>query len=59
MSSSVGVKGQQKKVRKFGKGSRPCRRCGAYGPIIRRYGLMLCRQCFREVAEKLGFKKYN
>ncbi|MEM2341141.1 MAG: 30S ribosomal protein S14 [Candidatus Bathyarchaeia archaeon] len=50
---------QQKKVRKFGKGSRPCRRCGSYGPIIRKYGLNLCRHCFREVAEKLGFKKYN
>ncbi|MCX8171337.1 MAG: 30S ribosomal protein S14 [Candidatus Bathyarchaeota archaeon] len=49
----------QRKVRKIGKGSRPCRRCGSYGPIIRSHGLMLCRQCFREVAEKLGFKKYN
>jgi len=48
-----------KKVRKFGKGSRPCRRCGSYGPIIRRYGLNLCRQCFREVAPKLGFKKLS
>ena len=48
-----------KRPKKFGKVSRPCRRCGAYGPIIRRYGLMLCRQCFREVAEKLGFKKYQ
>jgi len=24
---------QQKKVRKFGKGSRPCQRCGSYGPV--------------------------
>jgi small subunit ribosomal protein S29e len=48
-----------KKVRKFGKGSRPCRRCGSYGPVIRKYGLNLCRHCFREVAEKLGFKKYQ
>lgn len=49
---------KQKKVRKYGKGSRPCRRCGQYGPVIRRYGLLLCRQCFREVAPSLGFKKY-
>jgi len=48
-----------KKERKFGKGSRPCRRCGSYGPVIRKYGLKLCRHCFREVAEKLGFKKYQ
>jgi small subunit ribosomal protein S14 len=47
------------KESRFGKGSRQCRRCGSHGPIIRRYGLNLCRQCFREVAEKLGFKKYE
>ncbi|UCH37254.1 MAG: 30S ribosomal protein S14 [Candidatus Bathyarchaeota archaeon] len=48
-----------RKIRKYGKGSRPCRRCGGYGSIIRAYGLGLCRQCFREVAEKLGFRKYS
>lgn len=46
-------------VRKYGKGSRPCRRCGRFGPIIRSYGLNLCRQCFREVAKKMGFTKYS
>jgi len=43
----------------YGKGSRKCVRCGSHDGIIRRYGLNLCRQCFREVAEKLGFKKYR
>ena len=44
---------------KFGKGSRRCKRCGSKGSsIIRRYGLNLCRQCFRESAENLGFRKY-
>ncbi|MCD6164436.1 MAG: 30S ribosomal protein S14 [Candidatus Odinarchaeota archaeon] len=43
--------------KKFGKGSRVCRRCGTHRAIIRRYGLMVCRRCFREIAEKLGFKK--
>jgi len=47
-----------KKVRKYGKGARPCKRCGQYGPIVRKYGLNFCRQCFREVAPGLGFKKY-
>ncbi|HDN17511.1 30S ribosomal protein S14 [Candidatus Bathyarchaeota archaeon ex4484_205] len=47
-----------KKIRKFGKGSRQCIRCGSYGPIIRLYGLYYCRHCFREVAEDLGFRKY-
>lgn len=53
--------GKQKprKERKHGKGMRPCSRCGAYGPVIRRYNLYVCRHCFREVATKLGFKKYE
>ncbi len=38
---------------------RICIRCGSHGSLIRRYNLYLCRQCFREVAEKLGFKKYE
>lgn len=47
------------KERKFGKGSRACKRCGSKGgTLIRRYGLNICRQCFREAAETLGFKKY-
>jgi small subunit ribosomal protein S14 len=53
------MKQKPKKQRKIGKGSRPCRRCGQQGPVIRKYGLMLCRQCFREVAQTLGFKKYE
>lgn len=53
--------GKEKKPRerKFGKGSRACRRCGARDGLIRRYDLMLCRRCFREVAKELGFKKYE
>ena len=47
------------KKRKFGKGTRPCRRCGKRNGVIRKYGLLYCRQCFREEAEKLGFKKYH
>ncbi|AAL81934.1 30S ribosomal protein S14 [Pyrococcus furiosus DSM 3638] len=49
----------KRKPRKFGKGARRCIRCGQYGPIIRIQGLMLCRHCFREVAPKLGFRKYE
>lgn len=47
------------KPRKFGKGARYCRRCGQYGALIQKYDLMLCRQCFREVAVKIGFRKYE
>jgi small subunit ribosomal protein S14 len=45
--------------RKFGIGARKCHSCGSYGSHIRVYGLNLCRQCFREQAKKLGFKKYG
>lgn len=48
-----------KKQRKFGVGSRRCRRCGRHGALVRKYGLMYCRQCIREVAKALGFKKYG
>ncbi|MEM2192639.1 MAG: 30S ribosomal protein S14 [Candidatus Hadarchaeales archaeon] len=44
---------------KFGKGAHRCRHCGRYGHIYQRYNLGLCRKCFRELAPKMGFKKYN
>jgi ribosomal protein S14 len=49
----------EKKPRSYGKGSRNCTRCGTYDGLIRRYGLNICRQCFREVATELGFKKFR
>jgi small subunit ribosomal protein S14 len=36
-----------------------CARCDRKRGIVRRYGLHLCRQCFREVAPDLGFSKYQ
>lgn len=45
--------------RTFGKAVKRCRRCNRRGGIINKYGLRYCRQCFREEAEKLGFKKYS
>jgi len=36
-----------------------CRRCGRRRGMIRRHGLRLCRQCFRDVAPEIGFKKMN
>jgi small subunit ribosomal protein S14 len=52
------AKKKMPRKKKYGKGSRGCRRCGQYDAIIRKYGLNLCRQCFRELAPTLGFKKY-
>ncbi|OIO62227.1 30S ribosomal protein S14 [Candidatus Woesearchaeota archaeon CG1_02_33_12] len=36
-----------------------CERCGRAGGHIGKYGLNLCRQCFREISTKIGFKKYS
>ncbi|WCJ17933.1 40S ribosomal protein S29 [Euphorbia peplus] len=41
----------------FGPGSRACRVCGNPHGIIRKYGLMCCRQCFRSNAKEIGFIK--
>jgi len=53
------MKGQRRE-RKYGRGNVICRRCGKTGRgIIRKYGLMYCRQCMREIAKDIGFKKYS
>ncbi|MDP3918906.1 MAG: 30S ribosomal protein S14 [Nanoarchaeota archaeon] len=46
------------KPRKFGVASKPCKLCGRLGGHIQKYDLNICRQCFRDHATKLGFKKY-
>lgn len=47
------------KKRSCGEALRRCRRCGRTGAHIQRFGLKLCRQCFREIAPFVGFKKYD
>ncbi|KAL0337216.1 UNVERIFIED_CONTAM: 40S ribosomal protein S29 [Sesamum calycinum] len=42
----------------YGPGSRTCRVCGNPHGLIRKYGLMCCRQCFRSNAKEIGFIKY-
>jgi small subunit ribosomal protein S29e len=43
--------------RKFGKDSRECRRCKCQIGLIRKYDLLLCRKCFRDFGEIVGFTK--
>lgn len=45
--------------RKHGALTKKCSRCGRTGGHIGKYGLNLCRQCFRDIATKIGFKKYS
>jgi ribosomal protein S14 len=53
------VKHNSPKQRTCGINLIKCRRCGRRGAHIGKYGLHLCRHCFREVATKLGFKQYH
>ncbi|CAN8215723.1 unnamed protein product [Coccothraustes coccothraustes] len=45
--------------RKFGQGSRSCRVCSNRHGLIRKYGLNMCRQCFRQYAKDIGFIKVD
>ncbi|OAV91442.1 40S ribosomal protein S29 [Puccinia triticina 1-1 BBBD Race 1] len=45
--------------RTYGKGSRCCKVCNHVAGLIRKYGLNICRQCFRERAAAIGFVKHN
>jgi small subunit ribosomal protein S14 len=47
------------KKRTTGSMLKKCKRCGRTGAHISKYGIHLCRQCFRETAKKMGFKKYS
>jgi small subunit ribosomal protein S14 len=53
------IKHNKPKERKFGISARKCERCGRFGAHISSYGLNLCRQCFRDIAVEIGFKKYS
>jgi small subunit ribosomal protein S14 len=53
------IKHNAPKERSCGRNLKKCRRCGTYHGHISKYGLNLCRRCFREVATKIGFKKFN
>ncbi|WVQ97142.1 40S ribosomal protein S29 [Kwoniella sp. CBS 9459] len=45
--------------RNYGKGSRQCRVCAHQAGLIRKWGLDMCRQCFREKSKAIGFTKNN
>ncbi len=53
------LKFNKPKDRSCGSARRSCRRCGRTGGHIRKYKLGFCRQCFRHLAQMLGFKKYS
>ncbi len=53
------IKHNAPKKRSCGKSLIKCRRCGRMGAHVGKYKIGLCRQCFRDVATKIGFKKFR
>lgn len=53
------IKFNEPKKRSCGSALKKCRNCGRMGAHINKYGLNLCRQCFRDMAVGLGFKKFS
>ncbi len=53
------LKHNKPKARAFGKGTKQCETCGNTRGHIGKYGIDMCRKCFRDHAQRLGFKKYS
>ena len=53
------LKHNKPKERTCGGALKRCKRCDRIRGHIQKYGLGLCRQCFREIATDIGFKKYG
>lgn len=53
------IKHNKPEEKSCGIARKKCERCGRFGAHLNSYGLNLCRHCFREIAEDLGFKKYS
>ena len=53
------LKHNKPKDRKAGIAAKKCSRCGRFGAHLSQYDINMCRQCFREIAEEIGFKKYS
>ncbi len=41
------------------KKKRTCKVCGNRSAVIRKYGLLVCRRCFKDIAKRMGFKKFG
>ena len=59
MADKSAESGTGRHTTKFGRGANECKMCGRKQGLVRRYNIMLCRQCFREWASKIGFKKMD
>jgi len=53
------LKQRVKKKIKMDAREQRCRVCGNNRGMVHKYGLNMCRKCFREHAESIGFEKYS
>lgn len=53
------IKHNAKKTRSCGYTTKACVHCGSHRAFNGKYGINLCRRCFRDFAQSLNFKKYN
>jgi len=53
------LKHNKPKTRTYGKITKKCELCKNTHGRIGKYKINICRQCFRENATKMGFKKYS
>jgi small subunit ribosomal protein S14 len=64
------LEGKPSKYKKYQKHNAPkkrscgiakvkCSRCGTHRGHINKYGINVCRRCFREIATNIGFKKFS
>ncbi|MDD3159694.1 MAG: 30S ribosomal protein S14 [Candidatus ainarchaeum sp.] len=51
-------KHQKKKVGKRNN-DKVCKICGTRKGFVSKYGLNICRRCFKDNAKRLGFKKFD
>ena len=50
---------QEKLGKKAIRSKAKCTMCGTQKGVLRKYGLHICRRCFKNNAERLGFHKYD
>ncbi len=53
------LKNNLPKERAYGAATKKCQHCGNPHAHVGKYGINLCRKCFRDYALELGFKQYS
>ena len=49
---------EEKKKKPYKFQPKICSWCGCHKGVVSKYNLKICRRCFKDFAEDLGFRKY-